>query len=624
MAEAKRIFGVGFLFALLLSASSALAQNPYCAPSGKGLRAGSTAIDTGALIPGFHCPAAGKGDGKCVEWTGNAPDIGACEFGTPPGQIVSYALAISQTTVAPGANISGTWTVSGSPLAKDWVGLYKVGDPDATFDQTKWVYTNGTTSGTFTTTAPLVAGQYEFRYLTNDGFVSNAKSPAVTVSAVIVPPPPPLTGLVDGSVTINGEVRTYQVYVPANLPAGPRPTVVALHGGTNQKNWVGNSGLTPLAEADKWIIVYPAAATSRGGLWQGGLTTAIQGSDDSAFVQSLIATLPAKHPIDVNRLYVIGGSNGGMMAMRVMCEMSDKFLGLVTGQASMTSWLASRCAPTAPRPVAIVHGDSDGTTPYACTVATGCPAGNQVMSGTVIGAARTAALFAASNKCATTPVDTTIGSAPTIVLHSYGGCPNPVSLYQMVTIGHAWPQPQYAVNSTVIWQWFKAIPLVVVPPPPPQNAAPVVKAGPDMTITLPASAILTGTVTDDGLPIGSKLTAAWAKVSGPGVVTFVANPTAGTTTANFSAAGSYVLSLCGSDGAFTVCDEMLVLVNPAIVVPPPPPPVVKEFNVTTTLKSLTITRRANQTVGKVTVPEDMKVKCNNNEATMTATTVVCP
>lgn len=613
-----------FLFALLLSATTtALAQNPYCGESGKALRAGSPAIDTGALIPGFHCPTAGKGDGKCVEWTGSAPDIGACEFGLAQGVVGSYSISISQTSVQPGASISGTWKVSGTtPFTKDWVGLFKVGDSDTIFDQSKWCYTNGTLSGTCTTTAPLVAGQYEFRYLTNDGFVSNAKSPAITVSPVVVPPPPPpLTGLVDGSVTINGEVRTYQVYVPANLPAGPRPTVFAFHGGTNAKGWVSTSGLTPLADIDKWLIVYPSAAVSRGGLWQGGLTPDIQGSDDSAFVQSLIATLPAKHPIDVSRLYVIGGSNGGMMAMRVMCEMSGQFLGLATGQASMTTWLASRCAPTTPRPVLLVHGDSDGTTPYACAVATGCPAGNQVMSGTVIGAARTAELFAANNKCSAKPVDSTIGSAPTIVLHSYAACPNPVSLYQMVGIGHAWPQPQYAVNSTVIWQWFKAIPLAL---PPPQNAAPVVAAGPDMTITLPATALLTGSAKDDGLPIGSKLTAAWTKASGPGTVMFVADPAKGTTTAAFSLAGSYVLNLSASDGAVTVSDDVLVLVNPAIVVPPPPPPVVKEFNVTTSLKSLSITRRANQTVGKVTVPTDMKVKCNGNEATMTATTVICP
>ena len=54
---------------------------------------------------------------------------------------------------------------------------------------------------------------------------------------------------------------------------------------------------------------------------------------------------------------------------------------------------------------------------------------------------------------------------------------------------------------------------------PPLNVAPVVSAGIDQTITLPASASLDATVSDDGLP-SATLTSTWTKVSGPGTVTF--------------------------------------------------------------------------------------------------------
>jgi hypothetical protein len=56
------------------------AGNPMCAQAGLLLQTTSPAIDTGELIPGFHCPAAGPGHGACQEWYGKAPDIGACEF----------------------------------------------------------------------------------------------------------------------------------------------------------------------------------------------------------------------------------------------------------------------------------------------------------------------------------------------------------------------------------------------------------------------------------------------------------------------------------------------------------------------------------------------------------------
>jgi hypothetical protein len=54
---------------------------------------------------------------------------------------------------------------------------------------------------------------------------------------------------------------------------------------------------------------------------------------------------------------------------------------------------------------------------------------------------------------------------------------------------------------------------------PPLNQAPVVNAGPDRTVTLPAAANLNGTVTDDGLPSAS-VTTAWTQVSGPGTTAF--------------------------------------------------------------------------------------------------------
>src|SRR5205085_432735 len=59
------------------------------------------------------------------------------------------------------------------------------------------------------------------------------------------------------------------------------------------------------------------------------------------------------------------------------------------------------------------------------------------------------------------------------------------------------------------------------------NRAPVVSAGDSQQVTFPASADLKGTAIDDGLPAGSSLTTFWAKVNGPGKVTFTvpsANP----------------------------------------------------------------------------------------------------
>jgi hypothetical protein len=95
----------------------------------------------------------------------------------------------------------------------------------------------------------------------------------------------------------------------------------------------------------------------------------------------------------------------------------------------------------------------------------------------------------------------------------------------------------------------------------PANQAPVVNAGADQTITLPATASLSGTATDDGLPSPpGQRTFTWTKVSGPGTVTF-ANASALATTASFSTAGTYVLRLAVSDSVLTTTDDISIVVN---------------------------------------------------------------
>ena len=90
------------------------------------------------------------------------------------------------------------------------------------------------------------------------------------------------------------------------------------------------------------------------------------------------------------------------------------------------------------------------------------------------------------------------------------------------------------------------------------NQAPTVYAGPDQAITLPNAATLTGSAVDDGLPNPpGTLTYTWSKASGPGTVNF-ANPHAASTTASFSAAGSYTLQLLASDGALSGSDTVAI------------------------------------------------------------------
>jgi hypothetical protein len=89
------------------------------------------------------------------------------------------------------------------------------------------------------------------------------------------------------------------------------------------------------------------------------------------------------------------------------------------------------------------------------------------------------------------------------------------------------------------------------------NQPPTVDAGIDQGITLPATASLDATVSDDVAVVGST----WTKSSGPGSVTF-ANANSVDTTATFNLAGLYTLRLAASDGTTETTDTVNIDVSP--------------------------------------------------------------
>jgi parallel beta-helix repeat protein len=90
------------------------------------------------------------------------------------------------------------------------------------------------------------------------------------------------------------------------------------------------------------------------------------------------------------------------------------------------------------------------------------------------------------------------------------------------------------------------------------GALPTVSAGPNQTITLPSTATLAGSVTV--VPAGTPVTITWSVSSGPGTVTF-ANANAPSTTATFSTAGSYVLTLTATAAGLTSRSFVTITVN---------------------------------------------------------------
>ena len=99
----------------------------------------------------------------------------------------------------------------------------------------------------------------------------------------------------------------------------------------------------------------------------------------------------------------------------------------------------------------------------------------------------------------------------------------------------------------------------------PVDDPPVVFAGPNQLIILPANSVsLAGLVTYDVFP-GTVDTVVWSKVSGPGNVTF-GTPSNALTTAAFSQSGIYRLRLFASDSFLSASSDLFVTVDAPPVV----------------------------------------------------------
>lgn len=94
--------------------------------------------------------------------------------------LVDYTLTPSQTTILVRTSLTISFTAPSGSSSTDWIGFYKVGDPNT--GSIWWQYTGGATSGNGSLTTPNTPGQYEFRYFLNGTYTVAATSDPVTVT----------------------------------------------------------------------------------------------------------------------------------------------------------------------------------------------------------------------------------------------------------------------------------------------------------------------------------------------------------------------------------------------------------------------------------------------------------
>lgn len=255
----------------------------------------------------------------------------------------------------------------------------------------------------------------------------------------------PAQGTTCHALTVDGVERTYRLYVPPGIAAGPPvPLVLVLHGGGGAG--VSMVGLTrasfhALADRAGAVIVYPDALNNN---WNDGRDDFRSKShsaniDDVGFLRALVANVASRFPIDTSRIYATGASNGGMMSFRLACEAADMFAAVAPVIGSLPASLAGSCKPAQPIGVVMMNGTEDRLVPYE---------GGYIIQkrGTVLGVEDTARRFASANGCAALPVtealpDRDPDDDTRATRITYTGCTagGGVTLYRIDGGGHTWP-----------------------------------------------------------------------------------------------------------------------------------------------------------------------------------------
>jgi polyhydroxybutyrate depolymerase len=153
--------------------------------------------------------------------------------------------------------------------------------------------------------------------------------------------------------------RTALVRVPAGAAASRAPLVVAFHGGGASGRFMKRySGLARESDRSGFIAVFPDATGTRR-YWNLADT---DGPDDVAFAAALIERVATVACVDPARVFAVGVSNGGGLAARVGCELSERVAGIVVVAGGFGRLPA--CHPARPVSVLEIHGSNDASVPY--------------------------------------------------------------------------------------------------------------------------------------------------------------------------------------------------------------------------------------------------------------------
>jgi polyhydroxybutyrate depolymerase len=247
------------------------------------------------------------------------------------------------------------------------------------------------------------------------------------------------------SIVHDGLTRMYRVHAPRSYSAAtPAPLVLAFHGGGGDMNFMATDkyyGLISKSEAEGFIVAFPNGFSrlnsGKFATWNAGACCAAardRNVDDIGFVRKIVDSLTLRFNIDRERIYATGMSNGGMMAYRLACEMSDTFKAIASVAGTDNTM---NCTPKAPISVLHIHARNDDRVLYNGGAGRKFGDRSKVTDFTSVPA--TISKWVKMNGCNPTPQR--ILDVPGAFCDTYSQCRGHVEVRLCVTEtgGHSWP-----------------------------------------------------------------------------------------------------------------------------------------------------------------------------------------
>lgn len=257
-------------------------------------------------------------------------------------------------------------------------------------------------------------------------------------------------GNYEESITHNGITRTYLMHIPKNFDFTKEyPLILSFHGGSGTSERQAKRGFSEKADElalenkDSYIVVYPQGIN---GNWNDGRdsTNAYEkGIDDIDFVKELIEHLKNKLPIDEEKIFANGISNGGFMSYRLGCELSNIFAGIAPVVSAMPENLMDSCDAT-PVSLVAIQGVEDPFIPIE-----GGDTKHKTLGlgdgGLAASSIETEKLWVNNNKCNNAAkvelLPIIVDDGTSVTKTSYANCAEntKINFYRVEGMGHQWP-----------------------------------------------------------------------------------------------------------------------------------------------------------------------------------------